>query len=206
MDLYFAPLSCSLASRIVLYESGQDAGFHEVVLSTKQTKDGRDYWAINPKGQVPALVTDDGDILTEGPAVLQYLADRAPDAHLAPPAGTLERTRLHQWLNFISSEVHKGVFYLLFNPAVPAEAKEFARDMLPARYDVLARHLEGRDYLVGEDFTAADAYLVTTFGWAQAAGIDLTPWPVLVAYRDRIMARPAVGRAVAEELALRQSG
>lgn len=205
MELYFAPLSCSLASRIALYEAGMPAEFHEVVLSTKRTKAGDNYLAVNPKGQVPALRTDEGEILTEGPAVLQYLADRAPQTHLAPPAGTMERTCLHQWLNYISTEIHKAVFYLLFNPAAPAEAKTFAKEGLPAKYNFLSGHLADREFLIGETFTVADSYLVTTLGWAAPAGIDLANWPVLASYRDRLMTRPAVGRAFAEEAALRQA-
>lgn len=205
MDLYFAPLSCSLASRIVLYEAGMPAEFHEVVLSTKRTKAGDDYLVINPKGQVPALRTDEGEILTEGPAVLQYLADQAPESHLAPPASTMERTRLQQWLNYISTEVHKAVFYLLFNPDAPAEAKAFAREGLIVKYNLLSDHLANREFLVGETFTVADAYLVVTLGWAAPAGIDLLRWPVLASYKDRLMTRPAVGRAFAEEAALRQA-
>lgn len=202
MELYFAPMSCSLATRIALYETDQDATFHQVTLSSKQTGDGRDYLAINPKGQVPALRTDDGDVLTEGPAVLQYVADRAPDSGLAPPPGSLERTRLHQWLNYISTEIHKSVYFMLFNPAIPHAMKDYARNSVAAKYDFLAGHLSDHDYLVGNHFTIADAYLVTTLGWAQPAGIDLTPWPVLTAYRDLIMARPAVGRAFADEAAI----
>ncbi|WP_439817094.1 glutathione S-transferase N-terminal domain-containing protein [Zavarzinia sp. CC-PAN008] len=203
LDIYFAPLSCSMATRIAIHETGLEARFHEVVLSTKLTRDGEDFRRVNPTGQVPALVTGEGDILTEGTAILQYLADQAPQAGLAPASGTLDRARLHQWLNFIATEVHKAVFAMIFNPASPPEAKAFARSLLPLRYDRLSRHLEGRDYLVGEGFTVADAYLVTTFNWADPAGVDLSPWPVLVAWRDRQRARPSVARALGEELALR---
>lgn len=203
MELYFAPMSCSLATRIALYESGLDATFHQVTLSTKQTADGRDYLTINPKGQVPALRTASGDILTEGPAVLQYVADLAPGSRLAPAAGSPERYRLQQWLNYISTEVHKAVFYMIFSPASPPEVKAFARESLaPARYDHLSAHLADRDFLL-DGFTVADAYLVTTLNWAVPAGIDLARWPVLAAYRDRLMQRPAVARAVGEESSLR---
>lgn len=204
MDLYFAPLSCSLATRIALYESGQAAHFHEVLLSTKQTRSGADYLAINPKGQVPALVCDDGEILTEGAAVLQYVADRAPASELAPPAGTFARYRLQQWLNYIASEVHKQVFYMLFNPAVPADAKAFARDIaLPARFDHLSAHLKDRACLVGDRFTVADAYLVTALNWTAPAGVDLRRWPVLADWQAEQLKRPAVARAIGEEFALR---
>ncbi|WP_293003809.1 glutathione transferase GstA [Nevskia sp.] len=204
MDLYFAPLSCSLATRIALYESGQSAGFHQVTLSTKRTASGADYLAINPKGQVPALVCDDGEILTEGSAVLQYVADRAPDSGLAPPAGAFDRYRLQQWLNYIAAEVHKQVFYTLFSPAVPAEAKTFAREVaLPARFDHLSAHLKDRAYLVGDHFTVADAYLVTALNWTAPAGVDLKRWPVLADWHAVQLKRPAVARAVGEEFALR---
>lgn len=200
MDLYFAPLSCSMATRIALYESGLDANFHQVVLTTKQTTDGADYLAVNPKGQVPAMLTPDG-LLTEGPAVLQYVADRAPAARLAPPAGTRARYLLQQWLNYIATEIHKGVFYLIFNPAVPAEAKVFAREAVVPRYRFLSEHLADRPFLLDE-FSVADAYLVTTLGWAAPAGIDLAAWPVLAQYAQRLRERPAVARAMQEELAL----
>lgn len=203
MDLYFAPLSCSLATRISLYEAGLSAGFHQVTLSSKTLADGSDYWAINPKGQVPALRCDDGRIITEGAAVLQYVADLAPQAGLAPPAGSAARTALQTWLSYIGSEIHKGVFYLLFNPAAPDAAKVFARDVvLPPRYKYLSEHLSDRAFLL-DQFSVADAYLLTTLNWAAPAGVDLSAWPVLAAYRDRMLQRPAVARAVQEELALR---
>jgi glutathione S-transferase len=142
MDLYFAPLSCSMASRIAFYEAGINAKFHQVVLSTKQLTTGESYLEINPKGQVPALRTPDGIILTEGPAVLQFIADQAPASGLAPPAGTMARYSLQQWLNYLSTEVHKAVFYMMFNPASPNDVKAFARDvLLPARYRFLSQHV-----------------------------------------------------------------
>ena len=203
MDLFFAPMSCSLASRIALYEAGIEANFHQVTLMTKKLADGRDYLAINPKGQVPALRLDDGEILTEGPAVLQYIADLAPSGTLAPVAGTSARYKLQQWLNYISTEVHKALFATMFNPASPPEAKAFARDLLlPQRYAFLSTHLEGRKFLLDE-FSVADAYLVTTLNWAKPAGIDLAKWPVLAAYHQRLASRPAVAKAMGEELALR---
>lgn len=204
MDLYFAPLSCSLATRIALYESGQPAGFHQVTLSSKTlTADGSDYLAINAKGQVPALRTDDGRILTEGPAILQYVADQKPEAGLAPPAGSFARAELQQWLNYIGSEIHKGVYAMVFNPVSPPEVKAFVKDvLLPPRYAFLSKHLEGREFLL-DRFTVADAYLVTTLNWAAPAGVDLSQWPVLQAYHARLVQRPAVARAMGEELALR---
>lgn len=206
MDLYFAPLSCSLASRIALYEAGLPARFHQVTLSTKTlTADGTDYLAINPTGQVPALRTAAGALLAEGPAVLQHIADQAPHAGLAPAWGTQERYTLQQWLNYIATEVHKAVFYALFNPASPEAVRVFARDtLLPPRYARLSRHLDGREHLL-DQFSVADAYLFTTLNWALFAGIDLSAWPVLAAYRDRLLERPCVARAFGEEMALRQA-
>jgi glutathione S-transferase len=203
MHLYSAPLSCSLASHIALLETGADAGCTYVVLGTKKTLEGDDYLAIAPKGQVPALRLDDGEMLTEGPAVLQYIADRAPAAGLAPPAGSLARYRLQEWLNYLSTEVHKMVFATIFNPATPPESKAFARGVAPVKLDHISAKLGDRPYLMGDTFSVADAYLVTILGWCDPAGIDLARWPNLVAYRGRMMARPAVAKAVGEELEAR---
>ncbi len=202
MILYFAPLACSMASRIALYEAGLPADFREVVLSTKTLKSGGDYWAVNPKGQVPALALDDGRIVTEGPAVLQTIADLAPAAGLAPPAGTPGRTELQSWLNMIASELHAGGVYPQMHPAAPPEARAFARLRIEAVYDRLDKHLAGRDFLM-DAFSVADAYLVTALGWTEPVGMDLGNWPALAAYRARLRARPAVARALGEELALR---
>ena len=207
MDLYFAPLACSLAARIALHESAQDARFHEVILSTKRTRDGEEYLLINPKGQVPALRTDEGRFLTEVAAILQYVADRAPSSGLAPAVSSFERYELQQWLSYIGSEVHKQVFYAIFSPASPPEARAHARDVvLPAKYDYLSTHLEHRPFLLNDRFTVADAYLVTTLNWAAPAGVDLGRWPVLAAYHARMSQRPAVARAIGEEMALRKAG
>jgi len=174
-----------------------------VVLSTKTLTSGEDYWAINPKGQVPALRLADGTILTEGPSILQYVADLKPESGLAPPSHSLDRYHLQSWLNYISTEVHKQIFAAIFNPAAPSEAKAFAREKVaPVRLDHLASHLTDRDYLVGDNFTVADAYLLVMLNLAPHAGLDLAQWPALQAYQGRLMARPAVGRAVSEEAAL----
>lgn len=205
MELYFCPMTCSLATRIALYELDEPATFHMVNVVTKKMADGGDYFQINPTGQVPALRTREGVLLTEGPAVLQYVADLKPERGLAPKAGTLERYQLQQWLNYISTEVHKQIFYTIFSPLWPAEAKVFAREQVaPAKYEFLSKHLDGREFLLGTGFTVADAYLVTTLCWCGAAGIELGRWPVMKAYLDRIKARPAVGRAITEERALRE--
>lgn len=203
MILYFAPLACSMASRIALYEADLASDFREVVLSTKQLKaDGSDYWAVNPKGQVPALALDDGRIITEGPAVLQAIADMAPESALAPPAGSPARTELQGWLNMIASEIHSGGFYPQMHPAAPPEARAFARMRIATGFDRLERHLTGRETLL-DRFSVADAYLVTALGWCEPVGIDLTQWPVLHAYRQRLRERPTVAHALGEELALR---
>lgn len=204
MDLYFSPMSCSLATRIALYESGQKTRFHKVTLSTKMLDDGRNYLAINPKGQVPALQIEGGPILTEGPAILQYVGDQAPASKLVPPAGTLERYQLQSWLNYVGAEIHKQIYYVLFNPESPPAARDYARDVVaPRRYDYLSKHLEGREFLVTDDFTVADAYLTTTLNWAAPGGIDLARWPVMVAYHRRMSERPAVAQATADDLAVR---
>jgi glutathione S-transferase len=203
MELYFGPMSCSLATRITLYELGESASFHQVNLGTKKLVAGGNYLEINPKGQVPALRTREGVLLTEMPAVLQYLADLKPEQGLAPKAGTLERYQLQQWLNYVATEIHKQIFYTIFIPQWPVEAKTFVREQVaPVKFEFLSKHLDGREYLLGEGFTVADAYLVTALNWCPAAGIDLERWPVLRGYVDRLKARPNVARALKEEWAL----
>ena len=194
MKLYFSPGACSLASHITLLEAGLPFTADKVDMRTRQTSDGRDFTAINPKGYVPALELDDGELLSEGPAILQYLADRQPSARLAPPAGTMERYRLMEWLNFITSELHKG-FGPLLRPGGPEEVKTATRERLGQRLGLVANHLASRQYLVGDHFTVADAYLYTVLTWTRIAGIELSAWPVLAAYRDRIGQRPAVQAA-----------
>lgn len=200
--LYFSPLACSLASRIALYEAGIQANFVAVTLSTKRTQHDDDYRAINPKGQVPALLLDDGILLTEGAAVLQHIADMAPASRLAPPEGTLERRRLQGWLNLVGAEIHSAGFVAFMHPMSNDGAKAFARLRIEAKFDQLQTHLDGRDWLM-DDFSVADAYLVTALGWCEFCGIDLNRWPALAAFRERARTRPAVARALSEELALR---
>lgn len=203
MDLYGAPMSCSLASHIALLESGQDAICHYVSLSRKTLLDGSDYMATAPKGQVPALRLDDGALLTEGPAVLQFIADRKPDSGLAPEAGTIGRYRLQEWLNFLSTELHKQVFAVVFNPGQPAAAKAYAAEVALKKFEYLNDRLDGRAFLLGDGFTIADAYCVTILNWAAPAGLDLAAYPALAAYHARHLRRPAVARAIAEEMAVR---
>lgn len=197
MDLYFSPLACSLATRISLYEAGGDARFQRVDLKTKKTADGSDFLAINPKGQVPVIRTDDGDVLTENAAILTYVAEQHPGVG----ATGFEAYRLREWLSFISSELHRGIFGTLVSPNPSAGAKEQARADAPERLAHLDSHLEGREFLL-DHFTVADAYLTTVMNWNQVIRLDLTPYPNLTAWYQRMLARPAVMKAVLEEQAL----
>ncbi len=198
MDLYFAPLACSLATRIALYEAGAEAAFVQVDTTTKRVADGSDFRAVNAMGQVPVLRTDDGELLTENPAVLQYVADRYPRSGLAPQGG-FERYGLQQWLNFITSELHKVVFIPLLDPKAPEGAKSFAREKAGPRLAYLNDYLEDKDYLL-DRFTVADAYLVTVLNWTKFSGIDLAAYPAIEAYVRRLQQRPSVARAFADEL------
>jgi glutathione S-transferase len=194
MKLYYSPGACSLSPLIALHEAG--LAFEPVLASTKTHKlqDGTDYYTINPKGYVPLLELDDGERLTEGPAIVQYIADQAPQSKLAPPNGTLARYRLQEWLNFITAELHKQ-FSPLFNAAVPEEFKAMQRKKLRDRLAWVDGQLEGKSYLMGEDFSVADAYLYTVTNWAQPMNIDLAGLDRLAAYRERVAARPAVQQA-----------
>jgi glutathione S-transferase len=198
MRLYFAPGACSLSPHIVSRELGLPIELTKVSTKDKTMEGGGDYRAINPKGYVPALELDDGGVLTEGPAIVQYLADQKPDAGLAPKAGSLERYRLQEWLNFITSEIHKQ-FSPLFRPTTPDEYKKIARDNLATRFDWLDKQLAGKDYLMGKAFTVADAYLYTTLRWTKPMQIDMAKWPNLVAYMERVGARPKVKDALKAE-------
>jgi glutathione S-transferase len=201
MDLYFSPLACSMATRIALYEIGATAGFIMVDTKAKRVEDGSDYLAINGMGQVPVLRTDEGELLTENPVVLQYVADRYPASGLAPRPGSPERYRMQQWLNFTTSELHKVVFVPLLDPKAPEGAKVYAREKAPQRLGYLAKHLEGREFLL-DRFTIADAYLTTVLNWGRYSGLDLAQWPVVHAYYHRMLERPSVAKALAEEIAL----
>lgn len=201
MDIYFSPLACSLASRIVLYETGQQAAYQRVDTKAGRTASGEDYRKINPKGLVPALRTDDGAVLTENAAILQYLADRKPEAGLAPSG--FGRYQLQQWLSFIGSELHKSVFTVLLGPDYPAEAKAKAKQDAAGKLAYLDAHLSGRDWLL-DDFSVADAYLAAVLNWNTAVKLDFSPYPAIQAYQKRLMTRPSVGRALQEEFALYQ--
>ncbi len=198
MKLYFAPGACSLSPHIVLNELGLQADKVKVDLGAKTMQGGGDYRSVNPKGYVPALQLDDGSVLTEGPAIVQYLADLKPEARLAPANGSIERYRLQEWLNFISTEIHKQ-FSPLFNPQSPDSVKEQQKQRLQTRFDYVADALSGKDYLMGAQFTVADAYLYTVLSWAGFVGIDLARWPLLQAYMQRVSQRPAVAATLQAE-------
>ncbi|MDJ0447392.1 glutathione transferase GstA [Methylocystis sp. JR02] len=198
MKLYFAPDTCSLSPHIVLQELGLPYELVRVNNRTKRTSSGEDFLAINPKGYVAALELDSGEVLTEGPAIVQYLADLKPEARLAPAAGTLARVRLQEWLNFITSEIHSGSSPL-FNRALPEEALVIFRDRLFRRLDFIEVNLASRDYLVGDGFTVADAYLFTVLGWMKGFSIDLDRWPAIALYVQRIGVRVSVRAALARE-------
>jgi glutathione S-transferase len=203
MKLYYAPGTCALSPHIVAREAGLPLTLVRVDNKSKKTENGEDYRAINPKGYVPLLELDDGARLTEGPAIVQYLADLAPAAQLAPSAGTFERYRLQEWLNFITSEIHK-TFSPLFDATMPDEAKEKFRNKLAQRFDWIAPQLSTRDYLMESGYSVADAYLFTVLGWTKYTGPELSRWPALQQYVARVAARPAVRTAMREEGLLKE--
>jgi len=199
MELFFSPLSCSLASRITMYEAGLPATFTRVDGKTKTTADGRNYLEINPRGQVPALKIGDGEVLTENVSVLEYLADQAPKSGLAPLG--IERTRMRKWLAFINSEIHVGAFSAIFSSTAPAEAKAYGVERAKKALMHIDKALEGRQWLTSS-FSIADVYLAVVSNWLQATPIKLAEFPNVEALQKRVFSRPAAGKAVAEELAL----
>jgi glutathione S-transferase len=198
MKLYYSPGACSLSPHIVLHESGLP--FEPLLVSTKTHKlrDGTDYYTINPKGYVPLLELDDGGRLTEGPAIVQYIADQVAEKNLAPGNGTMARYRVQEWLNFITSELHKGIGGL-FDAAMPEEAKALMRTKALARLKWVDEQLEGKSYLMGDSFSVADAYLFTVTRWTQHVGIDISALKQLGAFQARMAARPAVQAAMQAE-------
>lgn len=196
MKLYYSPGACSLASHLALHEAGLPFTIEKTDVRSKRTASGEDFLALtHGKGYVPALQLDDGTMLCEGVAILQYIADQAPASGLAPPNGTLARYQLQEWLNYVATEVHKN-FSPLFNPAATPEMKDLAKQNLARRFDWLTAQLAGRDYLTGGTFTIADAYLAVTLGWTRVVGIDLAGGhPELAAYHRRVMSRPAAQQA-----------
>ena len=201
MDLYFSPLACSMATRIALYEAGADARFIQVDTKAKRVTDGANYLAINPLGLVPAIRTDDGEVVTENAATLQYVAERFPAAELAPRDGW-QRARLQQWLCFIGTELHKAVFMPQLDRNAPEAVKAYALAKAGPRLDYLDRHLAGRAYLL-DRFSVADGYLTTVLNWTRATPeIDLSVYPNVKAYLERMRARPSVAAALATEMPL----
>jgi glutathione S-transferase len=198
MKLYYSPGACSLAPHIVSREAGIPLDLEQVDLREKKTKSGKVFWDINPKGYVPALEIGGGQRLTEVPVVVQYLADQKPAAALTPPPDSVDRYRVQEWLNFVSSELHK-TFGPLFRPTTPDEYKTILKENLGKRFDWLDQELAGRPYLMGDKFTVADAYLFTVLRWPPRLGIDLAKWPHLQAYVARVAQRPKVQEALKAE-------
>ena len=197
MKLYFSPGACSLSPHIALHETGLAHETVKVDLKAKTTADGSNFLSVNPKGQVPTFVTAEGVVLTEGPAIVQYIADRAPQSGLAPANGTIERYQLQQWLNFISTELHKS-FSPLFNPATPDAYKTMARETIAKRFAHVDSELAGKSFLTGP-FTVADGYLFVMLRWADAMSVDISSLRNLVAFKERVAARPAVQAAMKHE-------
>jgi glutathione S-transferase len=191
MKLYISPGACSLSPHIVVSEAGLNVELEKVNLAEHKTASGQDYMTINPKGYVPALRLDDGSVLTEGPAIVQYLADQKPGSGLIPAAGSIDRYRVQEWLNFIGTELHKN-FGALFNKATPDAVKETTKANITKRLGYLNDRLAGKQYLMGSNFTVADAYTFTIVNWTNFVGIDLKPYPNLAAYMARVAARPKV--------------
>ena len=203
MKLYFIPFACSLATRIAIDEAELDAEFVQV-LPGGDLPDGRPFTAISPMGYVPAMETAGGLALTEGPAVLTYIADLAAEGVLAPPPYTEERYQMMRWLNFISTELHKGVFAPLMSSTPPEGAKAWARMLAAKRLDLLSERLDGAEYLL-DSFSVADAYLLSVLNWCEYAGVPIADWPVLLAWRTKMRTRPSVARSIATEMPLRQA-
>ncbi|KQN51711.1 glutathione S-transferase [Serratia sp. Leaf50] len=198
MKLYYKPGACSLSPHIVLREAGIDFTITRVDLATKKTEHGDDFFEVNPKGQIPTLLLDDGTILTEGVAIVQYIADQKPDRQLLPEVGTLARYHALEWLNYVATELHKG-FSPLFNPKTPDEFKVVTREALDKKFAYVNTSLKGKQFLLGNRFSVADAYLFTVMGWAKALKFDLSALSDLNAYLDRVASRPAVDAALVAE-------
>ena len=196
MKLYYVPAACSLSVQIALHEAGVPHEIEKVDGKKKKTADGGDYLAINPRGQVPALVLDDGSLLTEGPAIVQYIADMKPEKNLSPPAGTMAHYRFLEWLNYLTSELHQRFYPLFVFPQFPEEVVETLKQDLAKRFAFISAKLGDKAYLLGDQFTVADGYLFTMLRWPDFVKADLSTWPNLIAFRERIAARPAVQAAM----------
>jgi len=198
MKLYYSPGACSLSPHIALLEAGLPYDLVKVDLKAKTLENGDDYLKVNPKGQVPALALDSGELVTEGPVIVQMIADQAASTNLAPARDTAERYKLLEWLNFLTSEVHKS-FGPMFSPVLADDAKAFFKDRVMGKFKYIDGALAGHDYLMGKQFTVADGYLFTMLTWADRMKFDLSGMPNLVAYRDRVAARPKVKEALTKE-------
>jgi glutathione S-transferase len=198
MKLYYSPGACSLSPHIALLEAGLPYDLVKVDLRAKKLENGDDYLKINPKGQVPALALDNGELVTEGPVIVQMIADKASAKNLAPARDSAERYKLLEWLNFITGELHKN-FSPLFNPTIPDEVKNFFKDRIMGKFKYIDSQLAGRDYLMGKQFTVADGYLYTMLRWADGNKLDLSGLKNLTAYKDRVAARPKVQEALTKE-------
>jgi glutathione S-transferase len=198
MKLYFSPGACSLAPHIILREAGAKFELEQVDNKAKKTKSGSDFWQINPRGYVPVLELDDGRRLTENPAILQYIADQHPNSGLVPACGSFDRYRVQEWLNFVTSEIHK-TFGPLFKDTTPEEYKTISKENLSKRYAFLEEHLCNHQYLHGEKFSIADSYLFVVSNWLGRVGMDIGKWPCVKAYHARIGARPKVQEAMQAE-------
>ena len=198
MQLYYAPGACSLAAHITAREAGVPVDLVKVDIPTGRLEDGQDYRQVNPRGYVPALVLDDGELVTEAQVVVQYLADLAPASGLFPSPGTRDRLRVQEWLGYVATELHKPLGSL-WDPGTPEAWRQRVRDRLPVRFAEVDAHLAARPFLVGSGFTIADAYLFVILSWTPHLGIDLTPYPALEAFLARIVERPKVRQALAEE-------
>jgi glutathione S-transferase len=198
MKLYYSPGACSLSPHIALLEAGLPHDLVKVDLRAKKLENGDDFLKVNPKGQVPALALDSGELITEGPVIVQIIADQATSKNLAPAHGSSERYKLLEWLNFITAELHKN-FGPMFSPVLADEAKAFFKDRVMAKFKYIDSQMAGRDYLMGSHFTVADGYLFTMLSWAERMKFDLSAMPNLLAYKARVAARPKVQEALARE-------
>ena len=198
MKLYYSPGACSLSPHIALLEAGLPYDLVKVDVRAKKLENGDDYYKINPKGQVPALLLDNGELLTEGPVIVQAIADKVAGKNLAPAAGSSERYRLQEWLNFITTELHKN-FSPLFQPVIPDDVKTFFKDRIMGKFKYADSKLAGQDYLMGKQFTVADGYLFVMLRWAERTGMDLSALKNLTAFKDRVAARPNVQAALQME-------